>query len=66
LESFDRRLILILRRKGGQTIESLAELTGVDWERVFFSVDRLSRMGKVMLNVVRPCEYRVSVAGRAH
>lgn len=56
-------MMLILRRKGGLTMEGLAALTGVDWERVFFSVDRLSRMGKVSLTLVRPCEYRVSVTG---
>jgi hypothetical protein len=59
-------MMLILRRKGGQTLESLDSLTGVGWERVFLSVDRLSRKGKVSLTLVRPCEYRVSVIGPAH
>jgi len=45
-------------------MEDLAALTGVGWERVFFSVDRLSRVGKVSVTPVRPCQYRVSV-GRA-
>lgn len=66
LQSLDRRMMLILRRNGDQTMEGLTALTGVDWERVFFSVDRLSRMGKVSLALVRPCEYRVSVNGPVH
>jgi hypothetical protein len=65
-QSIDRRMILLLRRKGAQTMEDLAALTGVGWERVFFSVNRLSRVGKVSLTLVRPCEYRVSVAGPVH
>ena len=48
--------------KGAQTIEGLSDLTGTGWEQVFFPVDRLSRTGKVSLTLVRPCEYRVSVA----
>jgi hypothetical protein len=55
-------MILLLRRKGAQSMEDLAALSGIGWERVFFSVDRLSRTGKVSLALVRPCEYRVSVA----
>jgi hypothetical protein len=61
-ESVDRKMLLLLKRKGAQTIEGLTGLTGVCWEQVFFSVDRLSRTGKVSLTLVRPCEYRVSVA----
>jgi hypothetical protein len=61
-ESVDRKMLLLLKRKGAQTIEGLTGLTGVGWEQVFFSVDRLSRTGKVSLTLVRPCEYRVSVA----
>lgn len=65
-QSIDRQMMLVLRRKGGQTLESLDSLTGVGWERVFLSVDRLSRKGKVSLTLVRPCEYRVSVTGQTH
>ena len=61
-ESVDRKMLLLLKRKGAQTIEDLTGLTGACWEQVFFSVDRLSRTGKVSLTLVRPCEYRVSVA----
>ncbi len=59
--SVDRRVLLVLRKKGAQTMEDLTTLTGMGWERVFFSVDRLSRSGKVSLAPVRPCEYRVSI-----
>ena len=61
-QTIDRRMILLLRRKGAQTMEDLVSLTGVSWERVFFSVDRLSRAGKISLTFVRPCEYHVSLA----
>jgi hypothetical protein len=64
--SFDRTLLLLLRRKGTQTIEGLATLTGIGWGEVFKSVDRLSRMGKVLLTAVYPSEYRVSVGRAAH
>jgi len=62
--SIDRKMLLLLRRKGAQTIEGLNMLTGIGWGQVFLSVDRLSRTGKVSLTAVYPSEYRVSV-GRA-
>jgi hypothetical protein len=65
-QSVDRKMLLLLRRKGAQTLDDLAALPGVGWERAFFSVDRLSRVGKVSLTLVRPCGYRVSVAGPVH
>lgn len=60
-QSVDRKVLLLLRRKGAQTIEALTMLTGIGWEQVFLSVDRMSRTGKVSLNAVYPSEYRVSV-----
>jgi hypothetical protein len=63
-QSVDRKVLLLLRRKGAQTIEGLTMLTGIGWEQVLLSVDRLSRTGKVSLTAVYPSEYRVSV-GRA-
>ena len=62
--SVDRKVLLLLRRKGAQTIEGLTILTGIVWGQVFLSVDRMSRTGKVSLTAVYPSEYRVSV-GRA-
>ena len=63
-QSVDRKMLLLLRRKGAQTIEGLTMLTGIGWGQVFLSVDRLSRTGKVSLTPVYLSEYRVSV-GRA-
>jgi hypothetical protein len=63
-QSIDRKVLLLLRRKGAHTIEGLTLLTGIEWGPVYKSVDRLSRMGKVLMTAVYPSEVRVSV-GRA-
>jgi hypothetical protein len=63
-QSVDQQVLLLLRRKGAQTIEGLTMLTGMGRGQVYSSVDRLSRTGKVSLTPVYPSEYRVSV-GRA-
>ena len=60
-QSVDRKVLLLLKRKGAQTIEGLTMLTGIGWGQVYVSVDRLSRTGKVSLAPVYPNEYRVSV-----
>jgi hypothetical protein len=65
-QSVDRKMLLLLRRKGAQSIEGLATLMGTGWGQVFVSVDRLSRTGKVTLTPVYPSEYRVSVGSVAH
>ena len=52
-----------LKRRGAQTMEGLSSLTGIGWAQVFLAVNRLSRIGKVSLTPVRPCEYRISIAG---
>ena len=62
----DRKLLLLLRRNGAQTIESLTLRTGIGWGQVFLSVDRLSRTGKVSLTPVYPSAYRVSVGRVVH
>ncbi|NWF74213.1 MAG: winged helix-turn-helix domain-containing protein [Nitrospirae bacterium] len=61
-QSVDRKVLLLLRRKGAQTIESLSRLTGIGWGPVYKSVDRLSRSGQVSLAPVYPNEYRVSLS----
>jgi hypothetical protein len=61
--SVDRTMLWTLKRGGAQTMEGLSSLTGIGWAQVFLSVDRLSRIGKVSLTPVRPCEYRISIAG---
>ena len=63
-QSVDRKLLLLLWRKGTQTLDGLTMLAGIGWGQVFLSVDRMSRTGKVLLTAVYPSEYRVSV-GRA-
>lgn len=62
-QSVDRKILLLLRRDGAQTIDGLSMLTGLEWGQVFLAVDRLSRTGKVSMAPVYPSEYRVSVAG---
>jgi hypothetical protein len=65
-QSVDRKVLLLLRRNGAQTIEDLTIQTGIGWGQVFLSVDRLSRTGKVSLTPVYPSEYRVSVGRAVH
>jgi hypothetical protein len=65
-QSLDRQVLLLLRRKGAQTIGGLTMLTGIGWGPVFLSVDRLSRTGKVSLTPVYPSEYIVSVDRAVH
>jgi hypothetical protein len=65
-QSLDRQVLLLLRRKGAQTIEGLTMLTGIGWGPVFLSVDRLSRTGKVSLTPVYPSEYIVSEGRAVH
>ncbi len=60
-QSVDRKVLLLLRRKGAQTIEGLTMLTGIGWGQVYLSVDRMSRTGTVSLRVAYPSEYLVSV-----
>ena len=59
----DRTILLALKRGGTQTMEGLSSLTGIGWAQVFLSVDRLSRIGRTSRNRVKPCEYRISIAG---
>ena len=59
----DRRMLGVLKKNGALSMEGLSTVTGIGWAQVFMSVDRLSRIGKVSLTPVRPCEYRISIAG---
>lgn len=65
-QSVDRKVLLLLRRKGARTIKCLTKLTGIGWGQVFMAVDRLSRTGKVLLTAVYPSDYRVSVCSVVH
>jgi len=62
-QAVDRRMLGVLKKNGAQSMEGLSTLTGIGWAEVFMSVDRLSRIGKVSLTSVRPCEYRISIGG---
>ena len=60
-QTVDRRMLGVLKKEGAQSLEGLSTLMGIGWAQVFMSVDRLSRIGKVSLTPVRPCEYRISI-----
>ena len=62
-QTVDRRMLGVLKKKGAQSMEGISTLMGIGWAQVFMSVDRLSRIGKVSLTPVRPCEYRISIGG---
>ena len=62
-QTVDPRMLGTLKKKGTQSVEGLSTLMGIGWAQVFMSVDRLSRVGKVSLTPVRPCEYRISIGG---
>ena len=55
----DEKLIAALKKRGPLTIEELSSESGMSWARMFFSVDRLSRIGAVSLRRVGP-EYQVA------
>ena len=44
--SVDRRVLLVLRKKGAQTMEDLSTLTGMGWEQVFFRWTGSAGQGK--------------------
>jgi hypothetical protein len=58
-----RAMLSTLKRRSVQSVGGLSSLTGIGWAQVVLSVDRLSRIGRVSLTPVRPCEYRISIAG---
>jgi len=62
-QTVDRRMLGVFKKKGAQSMEGLSTLAGIGWAQVFISVDRLSRIGRVSLTPVRPCEYRISIGG---
>ena len=62
-QTVDRRMLGVLKKKGAQSMEGINTLKGIGWAQVFMSMDRLSRIGKVSLTPVRPCEYRISIGG---
>lgn len=61
-QAVDRKMLGVLKSSGTQSLDSLSRLTGISWAQVFLSVDRLSRIGKVLLTPVRPSEYQISIS----
>ncbi len=59
----EKRLKDILREKGPQTLDSLCSLPDMSWSQVLMAVDHLSRSHEVVLKLIAPCEYHVSLAG---
>ncbi|HMU55584.1 MAG TPA: hypothetical protein PKA61_11280 [Nitrospira sp.] len=59
----ERRLLELLREKGPQTLDSLCSLPDMSWSQVLMAVDHLSRSHEVVLKLIAPCEYHVSLAG---
>jgi len=62
-QTVDLKMLGVLKKKGAQSMEGINALKGIGWAQVFMSMDRLSRIGKVSLTPVRPCEYRISIGG---
>jgi hypothetical protein len=59
--STEVRILLVLEGAGSQTLERLAELSGMSWAQVFLAIDRLSRSGTISLRQNGSREYHVSI-----
>ena len=62
-QTVDGKMPGVLKNNGAQSMKGLSTLAGVGWSQVVMSVDRLSRIGRVSLTPVRPCEYRIWIGG---
>lgn len=58
-----RRLLKVLREQGPQTLDCLCAMPDLSWAQVLMAVDHLSRSEQVVLEMIAPREYRVSLAG---
>ena len=58
-----RTMLSPVTRRREHTVQGLSSLTGIGWTQVFLSVKRFNRIGRVSLIPVRPCGYRISIAG---
>ncbi|BCA56796.1 hypothetical protein W02_39360 [Nitrospira sp. KM1] len=59
----NRRLLELLRERGPQTLDHLCAISELGWSQVLLAVDRLSRTREVVLHLIGPCEYHVSLTG---
>jgi hypothetical protein len=55
---------MIIRSPGCEIEEVVLECLGLTWNQVFLEIDRLSREGRVILNLQRPGHYSVMPAQR--
>ena len=62
-QTVDGKMPGVFKKNAAQSMEGLSTLTGIGWAQVFMSMDRFSRIGKVPLTPVRPCEYRIWIGG---
>ena len=53
-------LDIVCRSQGCNLEEIVRECPGLTWNQIFLEIDRLSREGNVILNVLEPGHYHVS------
>ena len=58
-----RRLLELLRERGPQTLDALCAMPDWGWAQVLMAVDHLSRSQHVVIEMIAPREYRVSLTG---
>lgn len=61
----ETRLKDILREKGPQTLDALCAMPDFGWAQALLTVDHLSRSHEIVLKLIAPREYQVSLAGEA-
>jgi len=59
----EKRLKDILREKGPQTLDALCAMPEFGWAQALLAVDHLSRSHEIVLKLIAPREYQVSLAG---
>jgi predicted transcriptional regulator len=57
----EERLLSTLRRQGPQSLDGLCALPEIGVSQGLLAVDRLSRAGVVSIELIGPCDYRVSL-----
>jgi hypothetical protein len=61
MSASERRLLDVLREKGPQTLDNLCALPDLGWAQVLLAVDHLSRSHEIVLKLIAPREYQVSL-----
>lgn len=59
----EKRLKDILRENGPQTLDALCAMPEFGWAQALLAVDHLSRSHEIVLKLIAPREYQVSLAG---